>query len=91
MADLSIASELENAGSLIEVQVAAGMGEADVKEILARSYEARITELPTLRSEQKAKLTSAINGGPWTNEQKKMLKLKLIFSLNKIDCKVACH
>ena len=73
MAGLSIASELENAGSLIEVQVAAGMGEADVKEILARSYEARITELPTLSSEQKAKLTSAINGGPWTTEQRKML------------------
>ena len=73
MTELGIAGELADARKLIMEQVTAGMGEADVTESLARSYEARIADLPALRSEQRTQLTSAVNGGPWSKEQKKML------------------
>ena len=73
MTELGIAGELADARKLIMEQVTAGMGEADVTESLARSYEARIADLPALRSEQRTQLTLAVNGGPWSKEQKKML------------------
>ena len=80
MSELSILSELEKACDLITAQLAAGMDEADVKETLARSYEARIAAYPSLRSEQKAALTVAINEGPWSSEQKRMLATAVLAS-----------
>ena len=80
MTELGIAGELADARKLIMEQVTAGMGEADVTESLARSYEARIADLPALRSEQRTQLTSAVNGGPWSKEQKKMLAAAVLNS-----------
>ena len=73
MSELAILSELEKACDLIDALLAAGMDEADVKETLARFYEVRSAAYPSLRSEQKAALTVAINEGPWFSEHKRML------------------
>ena len=80
MSELATLSELEKACDLIDAQLAAGMDEADVKETLSRSYEARIAAYPSLRSEQKAALTVAINEGPWSSEQKRMLATAVLAS-----------
>lgn len=69
----SFLKELSGVGDLLQAQVDAGMNGADVMEQLVRSFEARIDAHPALRSEQKAALTAAINAGPWTADQKKML------------------
>ena len=69
----AIVIELEDAANLIKLQLAAGLGEDDVKETLSRHYEARICGLPSLSSGHKSRLTEAINAGPWLPAQKKIL------------------
>ena len=75
-----IATELGGASNLIQLQLAAGLGEEDVKETLARHYESRICGLISLTSEEKSTLTTAINSGPWSAPQKKLLASSVLTS-----------
>ena len=77
---LAIVTELEDAANLIKLQLAAGLGEDDIKETLSRHYESRICGLPSLSSAHKSKLTEAINGGPWLPAQKKLLASAVLTS-----------
>ena len=77
---LAIVTELEDAANLIQLQLAAGLGEDDVKETLSRHYESRICGLPSLSSAHKSKLTEAINEGPWLPAQKKILASAVLTS-----------
>lgn len=77
---LAIVTELEDAANLIKLQLAAGLGEDDIKETLSRHYESRICGLPSLSSAHKSKLTEAINEGPWLPAQKKILASAVLTS-----------
>ena len=65
--------ELSGATVLLQAQTDAGMNENDVKEMMARSFEARIDAHPSLSACDKSNLTSEITRGPWSAEHKKML------------------
>ena len=62
--------ELAGAAALVQAQIAAGLSENDVKEMLARSFEARIDAHPPLQGADKSQLTTEITSGPWNAEQK---------------------
>lgn len=74
----SLMKELSGASTLLSAQADAGMNENDVKEMMARSFEARIDAHPTLSASDKSNLTSEITRGPWNAEQKKMLATSVL-------------
>ena len=74
----SLMHELAGASALLQAQTDAGMNETDVKEMMARSFEARIDAHPALSACDKSNLTSEINRGPWNAEQKKMLATSVL-------------
>lgn len=74
----SLMKELSGAAALLNAQTDAGMNENDVKEMMARSFEARIDAHPTLSAIDKSNLTSEITRGPWNAEQKKMLATSVL-------------
>ena len=74
----SLMKELSDATALLKAQTDAGMNENDVKEMMARSFEARIDAYPSLSACDKSSLTSEITRGPWSAEQKKMLAASVL-------------
>ena len=74
----SLMEELSGASALLQAQTDAGMNANDVKEMMARSFEARIDAHPTLSASDKSNLTSEITRGPWNAEQKKMLATSVL-------------
>ena len=67
------ASELADVSTLVQSQVDAGMCRDEVVEALCYSWAPRLAGLSQCSQSDKARLTSALTAGPWSEAQRKEL------------------
>ncbi len=65
--------ELGDVPELLEAQVAAGLCRDEVIEALFRSWSSRLANIGRLSDKAKAMITTAVNSGPWSQQQIKDL------------------
>ena len=72
------ASELADVNALVQSQVDAGMCQDEVVEALYLSWLPRLAGLSGSTQKDKASLTSALTGGPWTEAQRVALAKSIL-------------
>ena len=76
----SIQVELAEVNDLVGSQVRAGLERDDVLEAVFRSWSERLSDLGPINTQAKGQLTQALQLGPWTSEQRKVLARTILLS-----------
>ena len=77
---VSIVAELGELNDLVANQVSAGLDREDVLEAIFRSWSQRLSELGPINTQAKGQLTQALQLGPWSAEQRKILARSILMA-----------